>query len=418
MALRSTKDRVALLKIESTYGTDASPGAAQAILLMNSTINPLADKLERQTDRPFFGGDPFVLINKRIELEAECDLIGNATAGTAAPLGALYRACCHSETLVAAELSAPGTLTPTTNTTGGTLAAATYYYKLTAINAIGETVGSAEASQATTGSTSTVGLSWSAVVGATGYKLYRSTSSGAETYLTTLGAVTSYTDTGAISPGTQPPPSANTTVGAIYRPISTSFASATVYFYQAGVLYKMTGVRGYIDFDQSINNYSKGKVKLTGLLTAPTDGEAPGGIDFSAFQTPAAIQTETWEVICGGVNVCAKALTLNQNATIGLQECSESREVAVSDRKPTGTLRVLKDSALATWDPFALADQQQVVTLISRVTKASGLNVEIPIRAQLEYPKPADVDGFAGYEINFTAVPSGSGGDEYALIVR
>ena len=418
MALRSTKDRVALLKIESTYGDDAGPLAAQAILLMNSSISPLSDKLERQTDRPFFGGDPFVLINERIELEAECDLIGSATPGTAAPLGALYRTCGHSETLVAVAVAAPGTLTPSTSTSGGTLAAATYYYVMTAINAVGETIASAEASQATTGASSTVTLAWSAVSGATGYKLYRATATGNETYLTTLGAVTTYTDTGAITPGTAVPPVANTTVGAAYRPISSNFASAMVYFYQSGILFAMTGVRGYIDFNLSINSYAKGKIKLTGLLTQPADGEAPAGIDFTAFQTPAAIQTETWEVVCGGVNVCAKALTLSCNSDVKIQECSEAREVTIADRKPTGTLRVLKDSDLATWDPFAIAKQQQVVTLISRITKSSGLNVDIPIRAQLEYPKPTDIDGVMGYEINFTAVPSGAGGDEYALIVR
>lgn len=109
--------------------------------------------------------------------------------------------------------AAPGTLTPSTSTVGGTLAAATYYYKLTALNVAGETTASAEANQVTTGATSTVTLTWSAVSGATGYKLYRATSTGAEVYLTTLGAVTTFTDTGAITPGTAAPPTSNTTGG-------------------------------------------------------------------------------------------------------------------------------------------------------------------------------------------------------------
>lgn len=103
--------------------------------------------------------------------------------------------------VIAAALAAPVLAAPTTATTGGTLAAATYYYKATAINAIGETVGSAEVNIATTGSTSTVGLSWAAITGATGYKIYRATTAGGQStspaLLASLGTVTTYTDTGA-----------------------------------------------------------------------------------------------------------------------------------------------------------------------------------------------------------------------------
>jgi len=110
---------------------------------------------------------------------------------------------------VAAALAAPVLAAPTTATTGGTLAAATYYYKATAINAVGETIGSNEVSIATTGTTSTVGLSWAAITGATGYKIYRATVAGGEStspaLVETLGAVTTYTDTGtAVSAGAVP----------------------------------------------------------------------------------------------------------------------------------------------------------------------------------------------------------------------
>lgn len=101
---------------------------------------------------------------------------------------------------------APTSPTKSTATTGGTLAAATYYYKVTAINATGESAPTAEFSQATTGSTSTITIGWTASAGATGYKIYRSTASGAEVFLTSVGAVVTYTDTGSATPGTTTPP--------------------------------------------------------------------------------------------------------------------------------------------------------------------------------------------------------------------
>lgn len=82
-----------------------------------------------------------------------------------------------------------GAVTTTTATTGGTLAAATYSYKLSAICARqGEIAASAEVSQTTTGSTSTVTLAFSTPTGFEGsqpvlYRVWRSTSTGAETFL-------------------------------------------------------------------------------------------------------------------------------------------------------------------------------------------------------------------------------------------
>lgn len=102
-------------------------------------------------------------------------------------------------------VAVPALAAPSTATTGGTLAAATYFYIITALTAFGETSKSNEVSQATTGATSTVGLSWAAVTGATGYRVYRSTSTGTEQLLATLGAVTSYTDTGTATTLYSPP---------------------------------------------------------------------------------------------------------------------------------------------------------------------------------------------------------------------
>lgn len=82
-----------------------------------------------------------------------------------------------------------GTVTTATATTGGTLAAATYSYRIAPIIARqGEIAASVEVSQTTTGSTSTVTASFSTPTGLDGsqpvlYEVYRSTATGAETLL-------------------------------------------------------------------------------------------------------------------------------------------------------------------------------------------------------------------------------------------
>lgn len=82
-----------------------------------------------------------------------------------------------------------GAVTTATATTGGSLAAATYYYQIVPVIARqGEILPSTEVSQTTTGATSTVTLSFSTPAGLDGsqpnlYKVFRSTATGTETLL-------------------------------------------------------------------------------------------------------------------------------------------------------------------------------------------------------------------------------------------
>jgi fibronectin type 3 domain-containing protein len=101
-------------------------------------------------------------------------------------------------------------------TDNGVTNGTTYYYKVTAVNAIGEGPASSELSatpqaaaaapgaptlNSAAAGNATVALAWSAPASnggsaINGYKVYRGTSSGGETLLTTLGNVTSWTDNG------------------------------------------------------------------------------------------------------------------------------------------------------------------------------------------------------------------------------
>ena len=95
--------------------------------------------------------------------------------------------------------AAPVQSAATTAITGGTglAAATTYFYKITAVSATGETLGSNEVIILTgAGTTNSNALSWSTVAGATGYKVYRGTAAGAENVSFLLGTVLSYVDTG------------------------------------------------------------------------------------------------------------------------------------------------------------------------------------------------------------------------------
>jgi hypothetical protein len=97
--------------------------------------------------------------------------------------------------------SQPAAPTATSQNTGGTLAAATFSYKIAAVSAIGDTLASTAATVTiASGSTNQVTVTWSAVADARGYKVFGRTS-GSEALITTVGAgTTSFIDTGALTP--------------------------------------------------------------------------------------------------------------------------------------------------------------------------------------------------------------------------
>jgi hypothetical protein len=127
-------------------------------------------------------GDPIVVV------------AGESGAGQAIPLAVDG----SGGALPAAYVSAPISLSFATAT--GTLAIGTYYYRVSATTAAGETVPCAEQSFALT-ATGGITISWPQVAGATGYRVYGRTT-GAELFIAAVapGTATTYTDSGSITP--------------------------------------------------------------------------------------------------------------------------------------------------------------------------------------------------------------------------
>lgn len=103
---------------------------------------------------------------------------------------------------LAIEMLTPPVLTGTP-TAGGALTAGVYKYYVTAINAVGESTVSNEVTVTTAAGNLTAHLTWLAVSGATGYKVYRTAAGGAsnsELLRATLGNVLLYDDVAVGAP--------------------------------------------------------------------------------------------------------------------------------------------------------------------------------------------------------------------------
>jgi hypothetical protein len=112
------------------------------------------------------------------------------------------------------------TLTPSTS--GGTLAAGTYWYRVSAVSAVGEGLACVEQSAVTTGATGSVSISVVAVPGATSYKFYGRTQ-GAELLLVSQ-AGTTYVDTAAATPAGALPTLATTPGNATVNTRASNYA--------------------------------------------------------------------------------------------------------------------------------------------------------------------------------------------------
>ncbi len=92
---------VILAKLETTYDSDPTPtGSANALLAKDVDIKENSGVVERDVQWAFLDKLPSVLGERWSEISFKLDVIGSGTAGTAPRIGALLRACGHSETVL------------------------------------------------------------------------------------------------------------------------------------------------------------------------------------------------------------------------------------------------------------------------------------------------------------------------------
>jgi len=97
-----TRKRVILIEAETSYGTDPTIVAADAVLVRDLSITPQSsDVVSRELIRPYLGASEQLLANTRVECTFAVELCGSGTAGTAPRYGDALKACGMSETIVA-----------------------------------------------------------------------------------------------------------------------------------------------------------------------------------------------------------------------------------------------------------------------------------------------------------------------------
>lgn len=93
---------VTLAKVEATYGTDATPTGADALVTSQVKMTPLEQTtVARNLDKPNSGADQELNVENHVMIEFSVELVGSGTLGTAPAYGKLLRACRCLETITA-----------------------------------------------------------------------------------------------------------------------------------------------------------------------------------------------------------------------------------------------------------------------------------------------------------------------------
>ncbi len=208
-------------------------------------------------------------------------------------------------------LATPGTLSLSTATTGGSLAASTqYYFVVTAIDGSGGQTPTSPENSITTGnstSTNTITVSWSAIAGATNYYVYYGTTAGGETHyfstntasftMTTTSGSTSVTSLPSLSNAYADRLTANTS---IFQSLSNSSSAFQIQNASGSVLFNV---------DTTGNNVTIGVTGGTGSVLIQSGS---GSINLSG----PTYTTSTEGVLIGNGSSAANPIILQlSNAT-------------------------------------------------------------------------------------------------------
>ena len=206
------------------------------------------------------------------------------------------------------------------------------------------------------------------------------------------------------------------TTSVTYAPVSASFASATIYFNNDGILHKATGCRGTFTLNAEVGQIPTIDFTMTGVYNAPTDTAAPA-VTYSAQASPLVFkQGNTSSFQFFSYAGCLQSVSFDMaNSTVYRELVGCTKEVLLTDRKPSGTV-MIEAPTLATKDFFSLAQTETTgnltflhgTTLGNRVTLTAA-------QCDVSNPSYGDQDGIQMLNIPYVAVPTTSGNDEVSL---
>ncbi|MFC5498135.1 phage tail tube protein [Caenimonas terrae] len=218
-------------------------------------------------------------------------------------------------------------------------------------------------------------------------------------------------------------------IRADYTPISTAFNSATIYWYDDGLLHKLTGARGDVSFKMSAGGRPMMSYKFKGLYSTPT-AAANAAPTLTAFKTPQVInEANTNDLTFGGTHATAIApaitggtpypslgMDVMVNNKVDYDPLLGGESVEITDRQASCSFQL--DLTAAQENTFMAAVEAATLTTVGLIHGTTGGNkvlMWLPFVQRIN-PQKQDQNGKRMVQFEGRVTPS-AGNDELRLVL-
>ena len=203
-----------------------------------------------------------------------------------------------------------------------------------------------------------------------------------------------------------------------YAPVSSSFDSATLYFFQDGIRQKVTGARGSFSISAEVGQIPTISFNMIGIYNEPTD---------VANATP-TYQNQAKPVLFKNGNTTSQQLfsyagavqsfSFDQsNQSVFRELVGGSKEVQITDRRPNGSI-VLEAVTMATKNYFSsITGSATGNNTFQHGQTAGNIFTFSAPQTDLSGISYSDSDGIQMLNIDYTATPTASGNDDYSIVL-
>ena len=201
-----------------------------------------------------------------------------------------------------------------------------------------------------------------------------------------------------------------------YAPVSSSFDSVTLYFFQDGVQQKVTGARGSFSISAEVGAIPTINFTMIGIYNAPTD----------VVNATPTYQNQADPVLFKNGNTTSQQLfsyagavqsfSFDQNnQTVYTERVGGSKAVEITDRRPGGSI-VLEAVTMATKNYFtAITGSATGNNTFQHGQSAGNIFTFSAPQTDLAGISYSDSDGIQLLNVDYTATPTTAGNNEYSL---
>jgi hypothetical protein len=205
-----------------------------------------------------------------------------------------------------------------------------------------------------------------------------------------------------------------------YTPVSGSFDSVTIYANIDGILHKMPGCRGTFSIKCDNNQIPYLEFDMQAVYVEPTDVAAVTP-SYGAQTDPLIFRQGN----TSGFQICSYSGILSSfefnlsNDVVYRDLVGSTREVLITDRKPTGSVMIQMPDTLASPGKnfFNLATTETNGNLTFLHGTTAGNRVQFTAgQVDLSAPAYEEQDGIVMLRLPYTAVPTNAGNNDFSLV--